>query len=231
MKFASDGSQGSSWLSPAGGDPAGPVPQYRGGPSRTGIRGDELWAAVSCWSKCGITARCARARPASLSRSWMAGRGPRPLSVDRSAEQLVFELDRRNTCKARGISASMTGGRSYGSPGAFRRALSGELRDLAARSRWTLQQLQRQMAYDRPLQRLHLLGEGWIIKSATALHTRDMEQRRPATGTSLSSWPSSAMVLSARPAAARARTGPASVSVSNAASSSGPAGARTARRS
>src|SRR5689334_22880382 len=39
------------------------------------------------------------------------------------------------------------------------------------------------------------------------------------------------MVLSARPAAARARTSPASVSVSNAASSSGPAGARASRRS
>jgi len=60
MKFAPDGSRGSSWPSPAGGDPAGPVPQYRGGPSRTGIRGDELRAAVSRWSKCGLTARCAR---------------------------------------------------------------------------------------------------------------------------------------------------------------------------
>ena len=59
MKFAPDGSRGSSWPSPAGGDPAGPVPQYRGGPSRTGIRGDELRAAVSRWSKCGLTARCA----------------------------------------------------------------------------------------------------------------------------------------------------------------------------
>ena len=60
MKFAPDGSRGSSRPSPAGGDPAGPVPQYRGGPSRTGIRGDELRAAVSRWSKCGLTARCAR---------------------------------------------------------------------------------------------------------------------------------------------------------------------------
>jgi hypothetical protein len=40
----------------------------------------------------------------------------------------------------------MTGDRSYGSPGAFRRALTDKLRDLAGRSRWTLQQLQRQMA-------------------------------------------------------------------------------------
>ena len=32
---------------------------------------------------------------------------------------------------------------------------------LATRSRWTLQQLQRQMAYDRPLERLYLVDEGW----------------------------------------------------------------------
>ena len=68
----------------------------------------------------------------------------------------------------------MTGGRSYGSPGAFRRALTDKLRDLAARSRWTLQQLQRQMAYDRLLERLYLVDEGWIIKGATALLARDI---------------------------------------------------------
>jgi hypothetical protein len=60
----------------------------------------------------------------------------------------------------------MTGGHSYGSPGAFRRALTDKLRDLATRSRWTLQQLQRQMAYDRLLERLYLVDEGWIIKGA-----------------------------------------------------------------
>jgi hypothetical protein len=38
----------------------------------------------------------------------------------------------------------------------------------ATRSRWTLQQLQRQMAYDRLLERLCLVDEGWIIKGATA---------------------------------------------------------------
>jgi hypothetical protein len=71
----------------------------------------------------------------------------------------------------------MTGGRSYGSPGAFRRALTDKLRDLAARSRWTLQQLQRQMAYDRLLERLYLADEGWIIKGATALLARDIGVR------------------------------------------------------
>jgi hypothetical protein len=71
----------------------------------------------------------------------------------------------------------MTGGRSYGSPGAFRRALTDKLRDLATRSRWTLQQLQRQMAYDRLLGRLCLVDEGWIIKGATALLARDIGVR------------------------------------------------------
>ena len=55
----------------------------------------------------------------------------------------------------------MTGGRSYRSPGAFRRALTDKLEDLAIRSRWTLQQLQRQMAYDRLLERLYLVDAGW----------------------------------------------------------------------
>ena len=71
----------------------------------------------------------------------------------------------------------MTGGRAYGSPGAFRRALTDKLRDLATRSRWTLQQLQRQMAYDRLLERLYLVDEGWIIKGATALLARDIGVR------------------------------------------------------
>jgi hypothetical protein len=56
----------------------------------------------------------------------------------------------------------VTGGRSYGSPGAFRRALTDKLRNLAAASRWTLPQLQRQMAYDRLLERLYLVNEGWL---------------------------------------------------------------------
>ena len=71
----------------------------------------------------------------------------------------------------------MTGGRSYGSPGAFRRALTDKLRNLAAGSRWTLQQLQRQMAYDRLLERLYFVDEGWIIKGATALLARDIGVR------------------------------------------------------
>lgn len=71
----------------------------------------------------------------------------------------------------------MTDSRWYGSPGAFRRALTDKLRDLAATSRWTLPQLQRQMAYDRLLERLYLVDEGWIIKGATALLARGIGVR------------------------------------------------------
>jgi len=82
----------------------------------------------------------------------------------------------------------MTGGRSYGSPGAFRLALTDKLRDLATRSRWTLQQLQRQMAYDRLLERLYLVDEGWIIKGATALLARGIGVRGLSTLTSTARW-------------------------------------------
>ena len=61
----------------------------------------------------------------------------------------------------RRVLASTTGGRLYGGPAAFRRALTDKLRDLATRRRWTLQQLQPQMAYDRLLERLYLVDEGW----------------------------------------------------------------------
>ena len=50
----------------------------------------------------------------------------------------------------------MTNTRSYGSPAAFRRTLTERIRAKAESSRWTLPQLQRQMAYDRFLERLYL---------------------------------------------------------------------------
>jgi hypothetical protein len=71
----------------------------------------------------------------------------------------------------------MTSARPYESPAAFRRALTDKLKDLAATSRWTLQQLQRQMAYDRLLERLYLIDHGWIVKGATALLARDIGVR------------------------------------------------------
>ena len=43
--------------------------------------------------------------------------------------------------------------------------------------RWTLQQLQRQVAYDRLLDRLYLFDDGWIVKGATALLARDIGVR------------------------------------------------------
>jgi len=65
----------------------------------------------------------------------------------------------------------------YGSPGAFRRALTDRLKKIAAESRWTLPQLQRQMAYDRLLERLYLVDDGWIVKGAAALLARDLGMR------------------------------------------------------
>ena len=71
----------------------------------------------------------------------------------------------------------MTGAHSYGSPAAFRRALTDRLSNLAGRSRWTLPQLQRQIAYDRLLERLYLLDDEWIVKGAAALLARDIGVR------------------------------------------------------
>jgi hypothetical protein len=67
--------------------------------------------------------------------------------------------------------------RSYGGPAAFRRALTDKLKTMAESSRWTLPQLQRQMAYDRLLERLYLVDDGWIVKGATALLARDIGVR------------------------------------------------------
>jgi len=71
----------------------------------------------------------------------------------------------------------MTTGRHYGSPAAFRRALTDRLRGLADSSRWSLAQLQRQIAYDRFLERLYLMDAGWIVKGAAALLARDLAVR------------------------------------------------------
>jgi hypothetical protein len=71
----------------------------------------------------------------------------------------------------------MTATRSYGSPAAFRRALTDRLKTKAESSRWTLPHLQRQMAYDRLLERLYLVDDGWIVKGATALLACDIGVR------------------------------------------------------
>jgi hypothetical protein len=66
---------------------------------------------------------------------------------------------------------------SYATPAAFRRALTDRLRQEAERSRWDLPQLQRQIAYDRLLERLYLVDQGWVVKGATALLARDIGVR------------------------------------------------------
>lgn len=71
----------------------------------------------------------------------------------------------------------MSKSESYSNPGAFRHALTDRLRNEARKGRWTLQQLQRQFAYDRFLERLYLIDDGWIVKGATALLARDIGVR------------------------------------------------------
>ncbi|MEI7760284.1 MAG: nucleotidyl transferase AbiEii/AbiGii toxin family protein [Thermoleophilia bacterium] len=71
----------------------------------------------------------------------------------------------------------MTDERSYGSPNAFRRALTDRLRAVAREGRWDLAQLQRQMAYDRLLERLYFVDDGWIVKGAAALLARELGVR------------------------------------------------------
>jgi len=65
----------------------------------------------------------------------------------------------------------------FATPAAFRRALTDRLREKAKTSRWTLPELQRHMAYDRLLERLYLVDQGWVVKGATALLARDIGVR------------------------------------------------------
>lgn len=65
----------------------------------------------------------------------------------------------------------------YSSPMAFRRALTDKLKGVAETSQWNLSQLQRQMAYDRFLERLYLIDDGWVVKGATALLAREIGVR------------------------------------------------------
>lgn len=71
----------------------------------------------------------------------------------------------------------MTAAGRYSTPAAFRRALTDRLKAAAKGGRWTPQQLQRQVAYDRLIQRLYLVDDGWVVKGATALLARDIGVR------------------------------------------------------
>jgi hypothetical protein len=55
--------------------------------------------------------------------------------------------------------------------------LTDKLREAAKTSRWGLAELQRQMAYDRLLERLYLVDDNWVVKGATALLARDLAVR------------------------------------------------------
>jgi hypothetical protein len=71
----------------------------------------------------------------------------------------------------------MANERRYGNPRDFRRALTDRLKHAAKDGRWTLPQLQRQIAYDRLLQRLYMADRGWVLKGAAALLARDIGVR------------------------------------------------------
>ena len=71
----------------------------------------------------------------------------------------------------------MTRSESYPSPQAFRQALTDRLREAAKAGPWTLPQLQQQIAYDRLLERLYLVDDGWVLKGATALLARGIGVR------------------------------------------------------
>jgi len=71
----------------------------------------------------------------------------------------------------------MTRSDSYPSPQAFRQALTDKLREAAKAGPWTLPQLQRQIGYDRLLERLYLVDDGWVVKGATALLARGIGVR------------------------------------------------------
>ena len=71
----------------------------------------------------------------------------------------------------------MTAQHRYTTPASFRRALTDRIKDTEKESRWSLQQLQRQVAYDRLLERLYLVDDSWVVKGATALLARDLGVR------------------------------------------------------
>src|ERR1700722_12372122 len=71
----------------------------------------------------------------------------------------------------------MTESRTYGTPAAFRTALTARLRSLAEAGPWSLQHLQRQVAYDRILDRLYMIDDQWIVKGAVALLARNVGVR------------------------------------------------------
>jgi hypothetical protein len=76
----------------------------------------------------------------------------------------------------------------YRTPAAFRAALTDRVAQSASESRWTAQQLQRQVAYDRLLDRLYLVDDGWVGKGATALLARDLGCAEASISTCTDKW-------------------------------------------
>jgi hypothetical protein len=64
----------------------------------------------------------------------------------------------------------MSDTRPYASPQALRQAVSTRLSAIASpNGRWTVDEPQRQFAYDRLLARLYAIDDSWVLKGAVAL--------------------------------------------------------------
>jgi nucleotidyltransferase AbiEii toxin of type IV toxin-antitoxin system len=73
---------------------------------------------------------------------------------------------------------AVTPGPVYQSPQAMRRAVTDRLRaEATPNGRWSLNELQRQYAYERLLARLYTVDPGWVIKGAVALLARQVSSR------------------------------------------------------
>ncbi len=95
----------------------------------------------------------------------------------RPAVRLSLALHRLAQLQHTGSTSVGERKRTYSSPMAFHRALTDKLKVVAETSRWNLPQLQRQMAYDRFLERLYRVDDGWVAKGATALFAREIGVR------------------------------------------------------
>ena len=80
---------------------------------------------------------------------------------------------------------NVTAGDRYATPAAFRRALTDRLRTTAREGKWTLQQLQRQVAYDRLIERLYLIDEGWIVRGRPLFSPATLVCEEVSTSTSI----------------------------------------------
>jgi hypothetical protein len=122
-----------------------------------------------------------RSRTSGLASGHGCGTRCQPMAAQRSCTRPPHvsggaERPRRDAGADRCPSNQMSRQPAYGSPAAFRRALTDRLRTAVHTTPWSLPHLQRQIAYDRLLERLYLVEGTWVVKGAIALIARP---RRP----------------------------------------------------